>query len=162
MPDLPSLHLPVMDHDLCSVGPATIALVKHSDLRPMLRESQGLLNAFWRETLIQGALYREWVDNLGSKQALARVAHLICEIAARLDFVGLLEQNSIGCPFTQQDVADACGLSVVHVNRTIQELRHQELIDWQGQKLRLLQREKLESIAEFDSGYLHGSNRHQE
>src|SRR3569623_528816 len=55
MPDHPSLHLPVMDHDLCSVGPSTIALVKHSDIRAMVGESTGLLNAFWRESLIQGA-----------------------------------------------------------------------------------------------------------
>lgn len=156
MPDLPSLHLPVIDHDLCSVGPSTIALAKHSDLRAMLGQSTGLLNALWRETLIQGAIYREWVDNLGARQALPRVAHLICEIATRLEFVGLVDQSSFNCPFTQEDVANACGLSIVHVNRTIQELRRQALIEWRGRKLELLQRQELESVAEFDVNYLHG------
>ncbi|UPJ55962.1 Crp/Fnr family transcriptional regulator [Bradyrhizobium sp. 192] len=162
MPDLPSLHLPVMDHDLCSVGPSTIALVKHSDVRAMLQESTGLLNAFWRETLIQGAVYREWVDNLGARQALPRVAHLICEIATRLEFVGLVEQNSFNCPLTQEDVANACGLSIVHVNRTIQELRRRGLIDWRGRTLELLQRQEFEEVAEFDAAYLHGLDRPHE
>lgn len=162
MPDLSSLHLPVMDHDLCSLGSSTIALVKHSDLRATLRESPGLVNALWRETLIQGAIYREWVDNLGARQALPRVAHLICEIATRLEFVGLVDLNSYNCPLTQEDVANACGLSIVHVNRTIQELRRQGLIEWHGRKLELLQRQELESLAEFNADYLHGSKQDQE
>lgn len=161
MPDLPSLHLAVMDHDLCSVGPSTIALVKHSDLRAMLGESTGLLNALWRETLIHGAIYRDWVDNLGARRALPRVAHLICEVATRLEFVGLVDQNAFNCPFTQEDVANACGLSTVHANRTIQELRRQALIEWRGRKLELLRREELESVAEFDPSYLHGSKQEQ-
>lgn len=115
------------------------------------------MNAFWRETLIQGAIHREWVDNLGSRQALPRVAHLICEIAARLEFVGLVQNNAFTCPLTQEDVANACGLSIVHVNRTIQELRRQALIDWQGRTMELRQRENLENIAEFDADYLHGT-----
>jgi CRP-like cAMP-binding protein len=155
MPDLHTLHLPVMDHDLCSVGASTVAFITHSHLREMLEGSPGLTNAFWRETLIHAAIYREWVENLGSRQALPRLAHLLCELAARLEMVGLLDDDSFRLPFTQQDFADACGLSTVHVNRTIQELRRRDLIAWQGPIARLLQREELEMIADFSPGYLH-------
>jgi CRP-like cAMP-binding protein len=149
MPDLHTLHLPVIDHDVCSVGPSTLAFVAHAHLSP------GLTNAFWRETLIHAAIYREWVENLGSRPALPRIAHLLCELAVRLEIVGLLDDESFHLPFTQQDFADACGLSTVHVNRTIQELRRQELIEWQGQIVRLLRREELEAISDFSPDYLH-------
>lgn len=115
MPDLHTLHLPVMDHDLCSVGPSTVALVAHSHLRDMLTEAPALVNAFWRETLIHAAIYRQWVENLGSRPALSRLAHLLCELAFRLEIVGLLEDERLHLPLTQQDFADACGLSTVHV-----------------------------------------------
>jgi CRP-like cAMP-binding protein len=147
-----------MDHDLCSVGSTTVAFITHSHLRGMLEESSGLTNALWRETLIHAAIYREWVENLESRQALPRVAHLLCELAARLEMVGMLDDDSFSLPFTQQDFADACGLSTVHVNRTIQELRRRDLIEWQGSIVRLLQREELEMIADFNPGYLHALN----
>jgi CRP-like cAMP-binding protein len=154
IPDLHTLHLPVMDHDLRSVGPSTVAFVMHSFLTDMLIESPALMQAFWRETVIDAAIYREWVGNLGSRQALARLAHLLCELATRLEIVGL-ENNRFDLPFTQQVFADACGLSAVHVNRTIQELKRQKLIEWEGQVVRLLRRSELEILAEFDPDYLH-------
>lgn len=148
MPDLHTLHLPIMDHELCSVGPSTIASVSHAFLRELMRDSPGLTQAFWRETLIHAAIYREWIQNLGARQALGRVAHLLCELAIRLELVGLLDNGSIHLPFSQQDVADACGLSVVHVNRTLQELRHAGLIKWRNHTVQLLDRAKLEDAAE--------------
>lgn len=158
MPDLPTLHLPVADCDLCSVGKSTIAAVPHPSLREMMKESPGLTHAFWRETLIHAAIYREWVENLGSRQALGRVAHLLCEVTVRMDFVGLADNGSFRLPLTQQDVADACGLSLVHVNRTIQELRHEGLIEWQNQSLTLLRPQELQDVAEFSPEYLHELN----
>ncbi|UPK36882.1 Crp/Fnr family transcriptional regulator [Bradyrhizobium sp. 186] len=158
MPDLPSLHLPVADCDLCSVGSSTIASVPHSSLREMMKESCGLTHAFWRETLIHAAIYREWVQNLGSRHALGRVAHLLCELATRMEFVGLVDNLSFRLPLTQQDVADACGLSIVHVNRTIQELRREGLIEWQNQNLTLLRPQELQDVAEFSPEYLHELN----
>lgn len=154
IPDLHTLHLPLMDHDLCSTGPSTIAAVTHGAIKQVLRDFPGLIYAFWGETVIQAAIYREWVENLGARQALPRVAHLICEMAARLTKVGLAPDSRFKLPFTQADIADACGLSIVHVNRTIQELRRRRLIDWQGQTVELIEREGLESLAEFDLAYL--------
>ncbi|MGY4473436.1 helix-turn-helix domain-containing protein [Bradyrhizobium sp. USDA 3364] len=96
-----------MDGDLGSIGMSIIALVPHSYLKDILAKSAALTHAFWRET----AIYREWIENLGSREALPRLAHLLCEIAARLELVGLLDNGRFHVPFTQQDIADACGLS---------------------------------------------------
>ncbi|TKV78940.1 Crp/Fnr family transcriptional regulator [Bradyrhizobium elkanii] len=155
MPDLHTLHLPVMDHDLCSEGTSTMAFIPHSYLRQMLRDAPGVANALWRETLIHAAIYREWVENLGSRAALPRVAHLFCELATRFEMVGLLDNDSFRFPLTQQDLADACGLSTVHINRTIQELRKMGLLDWRGHVAYVLRREELETVAEFNADYLH-------
>jgi CRP-like cAMP-binding protein len=155
MPDLHSLHLTLADQDLCSLGPSTVALVGHTFLKHVLARSVPLSHALWRETLIQASIYREWVENLGSRQALPRLAHLLCELAARLDIVDLVRDGSFVLPLTQQDIADACGLSVVHVNRTIQELKRRELIEWHATALTMLRRAELEDIAEFSPSYLH-------
>ncbi|MCP3419286.1 Crp/Fnr family transcriptional regulator [Bradyrhizobium brasilense] len=111
IPDLHTLHFREMDRDLCSIGTSIIALVPHSYLRDILAKSAALTHAFWRETLIHTAIYREWIENLGSREALPRLAYLLCEIAARLELVGLLDNGRFHVPFTQQDIADACGLS---------------------------------------------------
>lgn len=155
MPDLQTLHLPVMDHELCSVGSSTIASVSHDYLREVMDQSPRIMHAFWRETLIHGAIYREWVENLGARQALGRIAHLFCELATRLELIGLLDNGSFHLPFTQQNIADACGLSAVHVNRTLQQLRLQRLVEWQHHTVQLLDRTALEDAAEFNRDYLH-------
>ncbi|WFU75254.1 Crp/Fnr family transcriptional regulator [Bradyrhizobium sp. CB2312] len=155
IPDLHTLHLPRMDHDLCSVGPSTVAFIPHSDLQNLLTSSAALTHVFWRETLTDGAVFREWVAALGARSALPRIGHLLCELAARLEVVGLMRNNSFEFPFTQQNVADACGLSVVHVNRMIQELRSRGLIEWEKGEVMLLNRGELEVLAEFNADYLH-------
>ena len=154
MPDLPTLHLPEMHHDLCSVGRSTIALVSHSYLKPLIASSAELANALWRETLIQGAIYRDWVENLGARQALPRLAHLLCELAARLRIVGLVKDDTFDLPFTQEDIADAIGLSIVHVNRTLQELRRKGIIVLESHSVTVLQPDALEELGEFDPSYL--------
>jgi CRP-like cAMP-binding protein len=158
MPDLHTLHLPLMDHDLLSAGPSTVAFVSHSFLSNMLTISPTLTHALWRDTLLDAALYREWVANLGSRDAMSRVAHLFCELAARLEVVGLLENNQFHLPFTQKHFADACGLSAVHINRTIRDLRRGGLIEWKSHVVTLLRRKELASVAEFTPEYLHLSD----
>ncbi len=155
IPDLHTLLLPVMEHDLSSVGTSTVAFVSHSFLTDTLMKSPALMRAFWRETIIDAAIYRAWVGSLGSLRSLPRLAHLICELAARLEIVGLLQNDSFEFPFRQQNLADACGLSAVHVNRTVQELRLRGLIDWEGRVIRLRKRSELEALAEFNPRYLH-------
>ena len=155
MPDLHTLHLPVMDHDLRSAGPSSVALVHHAAISDMLTTLPWLTHVFWRETLVDAAIFREWVANLGSRDARSRVAHLFCELMARLDILGLVQDDHFHLPFTQVSIADACGLSTVHLNRIIQELRQRGLIEWKARTVTILQRKKLEELAEFSYDYLH-------
>jgi CRP-like cAMP-binding protein len=154
IPDLMTLYLPVMDHDLCSVGPSTVALVSHSALRTLLDGSPPLVHALWRETLLDAASFRQWVGSLGSRDAIQRIAHIFCEIAARLEFVGLLNENSFAFPLIQADIAAACGLSAVHTNRTLQALRQRKLLEWREHTVVLPNRRKLEALADFNPDYL--------
>jgi CRP-like cAMP-binding protein len=124
----------------------------------MLEASRSLTNAFWRETLVDAAIYREWVATLRARDAIARIAHILCELAARLDMVGMLEDDTFQMPFTQANLAYACGLSNVHISRTVQEMRHRGLISWQGKTVELLKRKELEIVAEFVPDYLHQSD----
>lgn len=86
--------------------------------------------------------------------ALPKVAHLLCELAARPQIVGLVTDGCFRMPMTQRHVADACGMSIVHANRTIQELRHRGLIAWEGNEIELLQPEQLQKLADFAPDYL--------
>jgi CRP-like cAMP-binding protein len=155
IPDLQTLHLPLMDHDLTSIGRSTAGFISHDWFNRTLDRSPSLTHVFWRETLIDAAVYREWIANIGARDAIARIAHLICEIEARLAVVGLVDGNSFGVPFTQRHLADACGLSNVHVNRTLQELRTRGLIVWEGRTVTILKRDDLESVGDFQRSYLH-------
>jgi CRP-like cAMP-binding protein len=91
--------------------------------------------ALWKNTLIDASVVREWAVNVGERQALARVAHLVCETMARMDAIGQCHHDTCSLRLTQSDLADMTGLSVVHVNRTLQELRSQELITFDGRTL---------------------------
>jgi CRP-like cAMP-binding protein len=155
--DMPCLHtllVSPMDADLVSLGPTMVGYVAHSQVRQLLDSSIHLTRAFWRETLIDAAISRQWIARLGAQAALSKVAQLICELAARLEVVGLLDDGCFQIPMTQRHVADACGLSIVHVNRTIQELRHRGLIAWEGNQIELLRPDELRRLADFTPDYL--------
>ncbi|MBR0844245.1 Crp/Fnr family transcriptional regulator [Bradyrhizobium liaoningense] len=155
--DMPCLHtllVSPMDADLVGLGPSIVGSVAHAQLKQLLDGSTHLTRAFWRETLIDAAISRQWIARLGAQAALPKVAHLICELAARLKIVGLVTDGCFQMPMTQRHVADACGLSIVHVNRTIQELRHRGLIAWEGNEIELLQPQELQELADFASDYL--------
>ena len=155
LPDLQTLHLPVLDHDIVSAGPSTVAVVSHDALNRVLDNSPRLTHLLWRETLVDAAIFREWVCNVGFRDAPTRIAHLLCELASRFEAVGLLDDNQFQVPLTQHHVADAACLSVVHVNRTLQELKRTGLISWEGRSVRLLRRDRLEEVGDFSSDYLH-------
>lgn len=155
IPDLHSLHLSPMDHALSTLGPSTVALIPHAAILEALAESPTLTRIFLREMLIDASIHREWLLNIGTRQALARVSHLICEIATRLKAVGLARDLSFIWPASQSDIADACGISTVHANRVIQEIRSRGLIEWRGRTLKILGWNELASIADFFPDYLH-------
>jgi CRP-like cAMP-binding protein len=152
--DLPALYLPRVDHTIATLGPAVLAFVPHAALKEALDGSSTLAQAFWRETLMQAAIFQEWVVNLGRRDAFARLAHIICELTVRLQSVGLARDFSFSIPWTQMDVADACGISNVHANRVIQELRHLELVEWNSRRLKIQDWNALTRLADFNDDYL--------
>jgi CRP-like cAMP-binding protein len=143
-----------MDHSIAAITPVTYGEIKRARLEKMVADDHSLAEAFWCETLLNNAIQREWATNLGRRTALERVAHLFCEIFERLRPVGLTDGNSCGLPVTQMDLADATGLSVVHLNRTLQELRAAGLIVLRDRMLTINDIEALKNAAMYSPGYL--------
>jgi CRP-like cAMP-binding protein len=144
-----------MDHSIGTLTPVVYAEMEAARFEELLAADRSLAAAFRVETLASMAIQREWAINLGRRVALERVAHLLCEIFERLRPVGLLEGNSCAFPITQMDLADATGLSVVHVNRTIQELRAGNLIVLRERTLTINDLDALKNLALFSPSYLH-------
>lgn len=155
IPDLQSVHLEVMDMTLTTLKPCRVAFIQHEAIKAVCMDYPRLAFAFWRSTLIDAAIYREWVANIGQRSALSRTAHLMCEILARLRAVGLSDGRSCELPTTQTELADALGLSVVHMQRVLKELRSAQLIELRGKRLTVLKLRELQEIGDFDPTYLH-------
>jgi CRP-like cAMP-binding protein len=154
MPDLQTLFLEEMDHNLCAAGPAVIASVSHKQLEALFVENPHIGMLLWRDTLIDSAIFREWITNTGRRQAYARTAHLLCEIAVR-GRAASSGAREMSLPLTQQHFADALGLSIVHVNRVLQDLRAQNLIRIGNGKFEVLDWNGLSEAGDFDPRYLH-------
>ena len=155
LPDIQSIHLATLDSTLTTISPCRVAFVQHEALLEICAKRPNVANAFWRMTLIDAAVFREWVANVGSRQALGRIAHLLCELVTRIRAVGLADKFVCELPVTQTELADATGLSTVHVNRTLQSLRKQKLIHWKDSQLEVLDWAGLQEAGDFDPTYLH-------
>jgi CRP-like cAMP-binding protein len=155
IPDLQSLHLEVLDSSLGTLTPCTVGFIQHEALHDLCDRHPRLARALWRETLIDAAIFREWTVNLGRREGYARVAHILCELMVRLKAVGLAKDHTCEIPITQIEFADAAGLSNVHVNRVLQELRRDGLIVFKGSTLSVPDWDKLSRAGEFDTTYLH-------
>ncbi|MBR0719581.1 Crp/Fnr family transcriptional regulator [Bradyrhizobium liaoningense] len=146
--------LSTMDHSITTATPVVYAEIKKARFEKLLTSERTLAEAFMCETLVNDAIQREWATNLGRRVALERVAHLFCEIYERLRPVGLVDGNSCSFPVTQMDLADATGLSVVHLNRTIQELRASGLISLRERTLTINDLDALKNVAFYSPSYL--------
>jgi len=155
IPDLQTLHLPKLDHTVTALGAAVVAFIPHAAFKELLQASPQLTHVFWRESLVDAAIFREWVITLGQRDAIGRVAHLICELVMRLQAVGLAKDMAFTIPWTQSDVADASGISTVHANRVIQELRRLELLEWDSRLIQVRNWDGLASLGDFSPDYLH-------
>ena len=155
MPDLLSLHLPVMDHSLGTIGASNVGFIAHDSIHRLIKDHPRIGAALWRETLIDGSIFREWLAAVGRRNAHSRIAHLLCEIVTRMEVVELAPDKCVQTPITQSAIADALGLTAVHVNRVAQELRGEGLITWRGRSLRINDWDRLAAIGEFDPAYLH-------
>ncbi len=128
IPDLQSLHLKVIDSSIAAVSPCRVGFVQHDAMRALFRAHPGLVDVFWRLTLIDAAIMREWMLNNGRREAYARMAHLFCELVTRLDAVGLARDRNFILPMTQLELADALSITSVHVNRVLKALKTAELL----------------------------------
>ena len=130
----------------CSIG-----IIEHKDLEQLIAQYPSLGLALWRASMLEASIFRKRLLNVGRQPALQRVAHLLCEQLARREAVGL---NSATIPLTQMDLADAAGLSIVHINRTFQELRRLNILSKEGRAIKVVDRERLAGLASFDGNYL--------
>lgn len=124
------------------------------DMETQISSDMGLMKFLWRQALHVQQIQAEWLVNLGRKHAMERLAHLLCELHTRLSLEGAADGNGCEMPLTQLDLADLAGLTPVHVNRTLQEMRSMRLIELQARHLTILDWESLRSIAWFDAAYL--------
>ncbi|HET6943021.1 MAG TPA: Crp/Fnr family transcriptional regulator [Sphingomicrobium sp.] len=154
VPDLCTLHDPRVDFDLLTLGQAVVATVPHTFFRELSALSPSMSRALLLLMLTDAAILRNWIVNLGSRDALARVAHLLCEVTTRLRAVGLARDFRIPLPFTQSGLAAACSISTVHANRVIHELRRNNILQWQSKTITITDWNELVRLAAFNPGYL--------
>jgi CRP-like cAMP-binding protein len=154
-PDLHSLHLPLLDSDIWAISDCRMAFMLHKDLRALNREHPRLGEVLWRTTLVDASIYREWMVNVGQREAISRIAHLFCETMLRSEDAGLGRSGTCPFPVTQSDLSQATGLSSVHVNRTLQALRGQNLISFSKGVLTIHNWQALVALADFRADYLH-------
>jgi CRP-like cAMP-binding protein len=157
IPDLQSLHLPVMDHDLIALSDAKVAFIAHEPLRLICRERPELAEALWRETLIDASVFREWIMNVGRRDATQRMMHLLFEVGCRMQTMGLGEIGSFHMPITQNELADALGLTPIHVNRVLQNLRQDGVLDFKRSLVTISNVDRVAELSDFDPLYLHQS-----
>jgi CRP-like cAMP-binding protein len=155
IPDLQSLHLNVMDHGLMTMTPCKLAFIHHQSLTELLHKCPRVADVMWRDTLIDAAIFREWMIGIGRRSAYTRIAHVLCEMFVKMRSVGLANGNQCELPLTQAEIGDALGLSTVHVNRSLQELRGDRLIELRAGSLTILNWDGLKGAGEFDPTYLH-------
>jgi len=144
-----------IDHSIGALTPVVYSEIEPHQFEELIKSDRGLAEALWCETLSNSSIQREWSLNIGRRIALERVAHLLCEIVERLRPVGLIDGKICAFPVTQMDLADATGLSVVHLNRTLQELRSSGLIILRDRILTINDLDALKNVAMFDASYLH-------
>ena len=151
--DLHQHMLPETNNEVAvaAITDCSIGIIDHKDLDQLIARYPSLGLALWRASMLEASIFRKRLLNVGRQPALQRVAHLLCEQLARREAVGL---NSATIPLTQMDLADAAGLSIVHVNRTFQELRRLNVLSKEGRTIKVVNREQLVLLAGFDGNYL--------
>lgn len=154
--DLHGFPMGWLDHDVATIGPVRVACWHHQDLEALLERRPRLTRMLWFSTLLDAAIHREWVFRLGRLDAAGRIAHLLCELDVRLAMVGLSVEGRYRLPLTQADLAEACGLTGVHVNRVLRSLRERGLALFRSGEVTILDRAGLRALGEFDPLYLYG------
>lgn len=153
--DLHAFPLKVLDHDLATMTAATVATVPHVALEEVLADHPGMARKLWFATLIDAAIHRAWLFRLGRLDAVGRVAHFLCEINARLCSVGLSDGRRFALGLTQADLSEICGLTTVHINRVMRQLRDDRLCVFRSSLVEILDLERLTARGQFKPDYLY-------
>lgn len=157
--DLQTILAGPADHNVQALTRSELALIPWRAIEEAGLARPGLWAAMWAEALVEAAILREWVLNIGRRDALGRIAHLICELAVRLEGAGLGEGLSQSVPLTQEQLADAVGLTSVHVNRILQQMKSEGLIRREKRLVIIEDWKRMRSIADFNPSYLHRRQR---
>jgi len=153
--DLNVYILKEMDHTIGAITRVQYAAITPDEMNRLTEKRPRVLQALWWHELVDSAIQREWLLNIGQRSAYERIAHLLVELYLRLRAVGLASNGSCDFPVTQNDLAEATGLTPVHVNRTLQELRRDGLIELAHKHLTIPHLDKLMGAAMFNPNYLH-------
>ena len=153
--DLQNCLLGESDHNVQSLNRAEVAMIPKVALSQLADSHPAAGRAMWLDTLIDSSIFREWVVNVGRRDARTRIAHLLCELAVRLEASGAGTSGSYEFPLTQEQLADATGLTAVHTNRTLQGLRKDGLISLSSNSLTVLDWARLKHVGDFHERYLH-------
>lgn len=143
-----------MDHTISTMSACKVVRLAPKTITDILEHHPAIVLALRTSTLVDEAILRAWLVSIGCRSAVERIAHLFCELLLRLQAVGLVSNNSYDLPITQMDLADTLGLSSVHMNRSLQELRRMGLIELTNRRLTILDMPQLKAIAEFNAYYL--------
>ena len=155
--DIQHLLLARADHSIQTISPASVAWISKSELLSLAWTRPAVGRALWRDTLIDASIFREWVLNVGQRDAKSRIAHMLCEFASRCEAAGLGSPTELEIPMTQEQIGDATGLTSVHVNRMLQELRADGAVSKISGRVRIGNWDRLKAIAAFDPAYLHAA-----
>lgn len=153
--DLNVYMLRQMDHSIGAITRLSVADISRDDMDHLTANYPRVTQALWWEALVNTAIQREWTLNVGQRTAYERIAHLLTELFLRLRTVKMTNGVSCDFPLTQNDLADATGLTAVHVNRTLQELRRDGLIELERRRLTIPDLQRLMDAAMFNANYLH-------
>jgi CRP-like cAMP-binding protein len=144
-----------LDHDIMALSDCVVAMVPHDRLLEITTKFPHLARVYWFQTNVDAAIHREWELSLGQRSAIARMANLFCELYARMRVVGRTSGSGYDFPLTQRELSECLGLTVVHANRTLQELRRRGLVEVENRFVKILDRRGLEGLAQFDPCYLY-------
>lgn len=155
IPDLQSLHLHVLDHDLTTLTECTLGFISHVSLREITRQRPNVAEVFWRDTLIDAAMFRDWIVNVGQRAAPSRLAHIVVELRERLRVIGMVQGARFEMPLTQEQLGEAMGITSVHVSRIVKQLREDNVLELHRGSVTVIDEQKLLELADFDGLYLH-------
>ena len=153
--DIQNCMLEVADHNVQTLTRSTVAIIHKTALAELMANRPNVRQAIWLDSLIDSSVFREWVVNLGRRDARARIAHLLCELADRLKASDASDGHMHDFPLTQEQIGDATGLTAVHTNRTLQSLRKDGLISLSSNRLTILDWDALAEVGDFNERYLH-------